>query len=105
MPATEVVTIFSAKKSHECSWCSQAIKKGDTYKRYRWFDGCDASTVKMHPECLDASYKLISELNESIEFFPGDYPRGCYCDFDPECDTCNQIKQRLDKENPVDQEG
>ena len=87
---TDTTEIKAVRKSHECSWCAERIEKGESYKRYRYFDNGDAGTVKMHIECYEASAELVAEYNEPIEFRPGDYPRGCWCDFDPECDKCTQ---------------
>jgi hypothetical protein len=47
-------TTQKALKSHLCSWCGQTIKAGESYKRYRWFNGGDAGTSKFHPECHEA---------------------------------------------------
>ena len=86
---TEVKRINKSVKTHGCSWCGQSIKKGGAYDRYRYYDGGYASTVKMHPECLTACDQLVSEYNEPIEFNAGDYPRGCYCEFD--CEKCSEV--------------
>lgn len=69
-----------ARKTHRCSWCDQRINSGETYHRYRWFDGSDASTVKMHPECHEASDRLSKQQGGYIEFEPGEYTRGCTCE-------------------------
>jgi hypothetical protein len=91
---TDTEEVKAARKPHECSWCGERIEKGMPYKRYRYFDGGDAGTVKLHPECEAASAELIAEFNEAIEFRPGDYPRGCWCDFDKECERCNERKKQ-----------
>ena len=41
-----------ARKPHVCMSCGQRIEVGETYKRWRTYDGGDAGTNKMHPECL-----------------------------------------------------
>jgi len=89
MHSTNVETIKSAKKNHGCSWCGHTISIGEPYRRYRWHEGSDASTVKMHPECLSASEELIAIEKQAIGFMPGDHPRGCYCEHDPDCAHCN----------------
>lgn len=89
MQSTEPVSISSAKKSHRCSWCDERIDTGTPYTRYRWFDGGDASTVKVHPECLGAMHEMSREYNDQIEFAPGDNPRGCWCGFDDGCQKCH----------------
>ena len=40
-----------ARKWHQCSLCGERIMAGTKYKRWRWFDGSDAGTVKVHFEC------------------------------------------------------
>ena len=41
-----------ARKPHRCMSCGEGIAAGETYVRWRCYDGGDASTNKMHPECL-----------------------------------------------------
>jgi predicted RNA-binding Zn-ribbon protein involved in translation (DUF1610 family) len=48
---TEAETL-KARKPHVCMSCGQRIEAGETYKRWRCYDGGDAGTNKMHPECL-----------------------------------------------------
>jgi hypothetical protein len=48
---TECETL-KARKPHRCMSCGEAIAAGETYKRWRTYDGGDAGTNKMHPECL-----------------------------------------------------
>ena len=42
-----------AKKPHRCMSCGEGIAVGETYVRWRCYDGGDASTNKMHPECFE----------------------------------------------------
>lgn len=87
--ATEVEVVRTAKKPHSCSWCAQRIDAGQSYIRWRWYDGGDASTVKMHPECHEAMRELIAiEGGNTIEFSPGESPRGCCCGYDHGCPKC-----------------
>lgn len=88
--ATNVEHIAKARKTHGCSWCGERIEIDQPYSRWRWFDGGDASTVRVHPECNAALHDMSVELGESIEFFPGENPRGCYCGFDPACPKCRK---------------
>ena len=39
-----------ARKPHRCMSCGEGIAVGETYVRWRCYDGGDASTNKMHPE-------------------------------------------------------
>lgn len=64
-------TTHAAKKLHRCSWCWETINPKELYKRYRWFDGGDAGTVKMHPECYDAMQEEASEWGYDFEWTPG----------------------------------
>lgn len=71
MTHTTEPTTQHAKKRHRCEWCWQLIEPGDQYKRYRYYDGGDAGTVKMHPECFDAMQKEASEEGGYFEWTPG----------------------------------
>ena len=51
MHHTETETL-KARKPHRCMSCGEPIAAGETYKRWRTYDGGDAGTNKMHPECL-----------------------------------------------------
>lgn len=70
MHTTEVETHVAHKK-HSCGWCCQIILPGDMYKRYRYYDGGDAGTVKLHPECYAAMCEAASEEGGYIEWTPG----------------------------------
>ena len=88
---TETESIKAAKKNHSCSWCDARIKPGEPYAKYRYFDGGDAGTVKLHMECEQISSR-VAIRERGIEFYPGDNPRGCDCGFDPECGRCTAMK-------------
>lgn len=66
-----------AVRPHQCSWCAETIAPGDTYYRWRWYDGAYTTTCKLHDECRRA-LNQESGLNGGgpIEFSPGDNPRG-----------------------------
>jgi len=76
---TELETIKAARKQHRCSWCAEHIAAGDTYIRWRWFDGGDANTVKMHPECVEAMERFLAEWGDD-DFLEGAFSRGCCCE-------------------------
>lgn len=86
--ATDTRSIVKARKNHYCSWCAEAIYTGQPYDTWRWYDGGDASTVKVHPECLEALDEVIKKEGGDYEFFAGDNPRGCSCGFSKGCKTC-----------------
>lgn len=67
---TEAET-HKARKLHRCEWCWQRINVGEQYKRYRFYDGGDAATVKMHPECYDAMQVEAHEEGGYFEWIPG----------------------------------
>lgn len=71
MSHTTEPTQHKAKKPHRCEWCWQRINEGEQYKRYRYFDGGDAGTVKMHPECFDAMQEAAHEEGGCFEWTPG----------------------------------
>lgn len=64
-------TEHKARIPHRCDWCWQVVKSGDQYKRYRYYDGGDAGTVKMHPECHEAMQEAAREEGGVIEWTPG----------------------------------
>jgi hypothetical protein len=70
MNMTEVET-HKARKAHRCEWCWQRIDEGAEYKRYRYYDGGEAGTVKMHPECYEAMQEAAREEGGWIEWTPG----------------------------------
>lgn len=64
-------TTQRAIKPHRCTWCWQLINPGEQYSRYRYFDGGDAGTVKLHPECFDAMQVEAKEWGYGFEWTPG----------------------------------
>lgn len=88
---SDIQYIKHAKKAHRCDWCAERIEIGESYERWRWYDGGDAGTTKMHPECANASSEVASEEGGYFEFHPGMFRRGCGCDpSDPPCDHRTQ---------------
>ena len=70
MHMTEVET-HKARKAHRCEWCWQRIDEGAEYKRYRYYDGGDAATIKMHPECMEAMQEEAAYWGGDFEWTPG----------------------------------
>ena len=70
MYATEIET-HKAKKQHRCDWCWQFVNADETYKRYRYYNGGDVGTVKMHPECHDVMQDEAREEGGWFEWTPG----------------------------------
>ena len=64
-------TTQKAKIQHRCNWCWQFIVPGEQYARYRFFDGGNAGTVKIHPECFKAMQVEASEWDGDFEWTPG----------------------------------
>jgi hypothetical protein len=64
-------TAQKARKRHRCTWCWEFIEPGEQYKRYRYFDGGDAGTVKLHPECHEAMLQDAAEWGPRFEWTPG----------------------------------
>lgn len=73
--------IKAAAKTHGCSWCGEHIVQGMPYTRWRCFDGGDAGTVKVHPECRDALFAEAEAEGGWLEFTPGDQERPKPCAF------------------------
>jgi hypothetical protein len=86
--ATETEQIGKARKRHRCDWCWEFIVQGQPYRRWRWFDSGDASTVRVHPECDEARIEEHKRDPYFTEWMPGDNPRGCNCGFDRGCPRC-----------------
>lgn len=89
--STEPVYVLAARKRHRCDWCWERIEVGQPYKRWRWYDSGDASTVRVHPECSDA-ISACDPRDMEDGWMPGDNPRGCNCGGDAHCNHCAGIK-------------
>lgn len=90
---TDVEYIKTARKQHRCDWCwFEPIEAGQPYRRWRMYDGSEASTVRVHPECDEARKELQRQDPYFDEWMPGDNPRGCYCGFDRGCPRCAERK-------------
>jgi predicted RNA-binding Zn-ribbon protein involved in translation (DUF1610 family) len=63
MHCTDIETL-KARKPHRCSSCGETIAAGETYKRWRCYDGGDAGTNKMHPECLEMHQEDARQFSE-----------------------------------------
>lgn len=94
MGTSTKVELHKAAKNHICDYCGEKIILGETYKRWRWFDSGDASTVKIHPECFDAFLELDS-FDQEDGFRMGENPRGCNCGFNAHCDRCSSGKSAV----------
>ena len=70
MHMTEVET-HKARKAHRCEWCLERIGEGTEYKRYRYYDGGEAATIKMHPECMGAMQDEADHWGGDFEWTPG----------------------------------
>jgi hypothetical protein len=99
--ATELQTIKAARSEHRCSWCAERIDIGTPYQRYRYYEGGDAGTVKLHPECNTALEETVREEGFDYEFFPGENPRGCNCGHTHGCTTCAERKSATPTAAPV----
>lgn len=90
MIATKATTHTARKKRHVCDWCGQLVEIGEQYEQWHWFDDGDAGTVRMHTECERALQAAAMEsLGHTVEFSPGDNPRGCWCGHDRDCERCH----------------
>ena len=58
----------TARKQHRCDSCGEPVLPGDTYRRWRCYDGGEAGTVKMHPECHDMHGKDAEPSGSTWEF-------------------------------------
>ena len=76
-------SVKRSRKQRHCDWCAEMIEIGQPYESYRWADGSDGGTVRMHPECYKAM-GAKGELEPDLEWSPGDFVRGStmeMCDF------------------------
>lgn len=94
MGQSDIAYISHARRAYHCSWCGERIDQGASYCRWRWYDGGDAGTVKVHPECLGA----IDALHAADQFWDGEFgcdyqPRGCNCGHDAHCERCHPTKE------------
>ncbi len=71
MPYQTETTTQKSRKNRHCDWCWQRIAIGDEYKRYRVYDGGDASTVQMHPECCEAMSEAAQQEGGWYEWTAG----------------------------------
>jgi hypothetical protein len=83
MRGTGVEKIGKARRRRRCDWCGEFIEVGQPYSRWRYYDGADAGTARMHPEC-DAAYLEWSALDDCRDN-GGEYDlhanrRGCICE-------------------------
>lgn len=70
MHVTDTET-HKAQKQHRCTWCWQFVESGDTYKRYRFYGGDGAGTVRMHPECHEVMQEEARAEGGWLEWTPG----------------------------------
>ena len=69
-------SVKAARKSRRCDWCGELIQIGEPYESYRWREGSDGGTVRVHPECLAAMRRTSSEERGWIDWHPGENVRG-----------------------------
>ena len=65
---------FVAAKDHRCYFCDEICEKGKPYWRRSGADGDGIWTMKMHPECLEATAHWRDEDFET--FTIGSMKRG-----------------------------
>lgn len=85
MANTTPETIKAARKKHRCCWCWEHIEVGNSYVRFRYFDGGDASTSRLHPECDAAAQRMAQVEGYDFEYTPGQFNRGCICESGDDC--------------------
>lgn len=67
--------LVTAKKVHNCSWCGEAILKGEKYERtFIVYEG-DAWTRKLHVECAKANVAYLKTDYDEL-FYEGQFERG-----------------------------
>jgi hypothetical protein len=76
-------SVKRSRKQRHCDWCAEKIEIGQPYESYRWADGSDGGTVRMHPECYAAMQEKC-RVESDLEWSPGDFVRGStmeMCDY------------------------
>lgn len=62
--------LTKANKAHRCTWCGQAINKGEQYARWTSVDGPGGWFLsKMHVECVGAMHDEIRDGGDR-EYMP-----------------------------------
>jgi len=69
-------SVKKSRKRRRCDWCGETIEVGQPYNSYQFSTHGDASTVRMHPECLAASCGVAKQEGGWFEWTPGAYRRG-----------------------------
>jgi hypothetical protein len=78
-------TTPTARKEHQCSWCSELILKGEKYSRWNGIHEGDFQSNAMHLECAKACRKTFSEYGWD-EYDPYQMMRGTMCERGCTCD-------------------
>ena len=63
-------TAHRAVKRHQCDLCGEPVLTGSIYTRWRFFNGADVGTVKVHPACETEAEDYDWYSGE----WPGEYP-------------------------------
>jgi hypothetical protein len=69
-------SVKKSRKRRRCDWCGETIEVGQPYDSYRFAISGDAGTVRMHPECLEASGEVAKQEGGWLEWTVGEYRRG-----------------------------
>lgn len=64
-----------ARKQHRCTWCGQAIPKGEKYVRVSGIFDSELQVNKFHSECDEACREEAHHWGGDFEFIPGDNER------------------------------
>jgi len=69
-------SVTKSRKRRRCDWCGEMIDIGQPYDSYRFATSGNAGTVRMHPECLEASDEMAKQGGGWIEWDIGEFRRG-----------------------------
>jgi len=70
------LSIKRARKARMCYWCAELIEIGRPYEQWRYKDGSDIGTVRMHPACQAACRQLSTDEGPDLSWSIGDFRRG-----------------------------
>jgi hypothetical protein len=69
-------SVKKSRKRRRCDWCGELIDVGQPYDSYRLVASGNACTVRMHPECLEASGEVAKQEGGWFEWDFCEFRRG-----------------------------
>lgn len=96
----------TARKEHNCDWCTEKIQPGTKYTRLTIIYDGDLQDQKYHTECNKAYESSFWDKNgpnyQKDEFSLHSFKRGCWCSLDDPNWVCDICKKRDLQERMAD---